>query len=248
MAALTCLPLQAQVICVRDPNTGKWINPSPEVAKSCVIPSPPPRAATNSTAPSSEFIWVLESSGEVSYMPADGWLKENTEPHPPGPVPSALTAGSKVGPKSVVRTGATGRVKVSLAEDHTLEAAPDTDFMIDSFTESVIKKRADGNPTLIKLYKGLIRLKLLKFERGKTCVLSVCRYHVYTPNIAMTIRGTDVEIFAGRDMTGHVKLYSGSVSVTLHDSDKEFILEPGQMLIFLADGSVKGPFPIPNGP
>lgn len=44
IAALTYLPLyevQAQVICVKDPNTGRLINPSPEISPTCILPTDP---------------------------------------------------------------------------------------------------------------------------------------------------------------------------------------------------------------
>jgi hypothetical protein len=193
------------------------------------------------------MIRVLDSSGEVTFMPAEGWLpKENTAPHPPGPIPSALTAGSTVNFGSVIRTGAAGRLKVSLPEDHTLEAGANTEFLIERFA----RRSRFGDSGLqfrIKLYKGLIRWKLMNLEQRKSCVLGLCNYEVITPQFAMTVRGTEVELFSGPDMAGYVKLYSGSVSLVPHDTDKEIMLKPGEMLTIQGNGSISAPFRIPGG-
>lgn len=70
------------------------------------------------------------------------------------------------------------------------------------------------------------------------------RYRVRTPNVAVAVRGTEVEFFFDVDAGGYVKLRSGEVVLWPIDSDQEVILRPGQMVRFDRDFVMTGPMPI----
>ena len=242
MGALT-LDAKDQPVCGFDRATGRPFNPQPDKFTHCILPSTPP-----STTPPERpgMIRVLEASGEITLMPADGWLPpENTSPRRE-PIPDVLHArpgaSFDIGTGTIMRTGRNAQATVAMG-NYRVVIREETEVMVERY----LRRPLDKSDLIFKIYKGAIRLKLIDIRNpGKTCYLDGlwCSIRVVNPVGHFTPIGTDVELYTAEDLSGFVKLYEGSGIFEPHDTDREILLAAGQMLTFDADGRVTGPFPI----
>ena len=174
----------------------------------------------------------IESHGEFHVVAADGSPLSGQNP-------------ARLAEKEGVRlvTGHDGEVIMTLPDGTRIRLGPDTVF-VPKIQEP--KPAPGGSPTM-ELVEGTLRwvhkessemLKMLhesSVERARES-----RHTLLILNVAVAVRGTDFESVVLPDGSGHIKLFSGEISVTSKLTGADVTLTHGQMITFTKDkvGSV----------
>jgi hypothetical protein len=122
---------------------------------------------------------------------------------------------------------------MKLPDDTTFTVGPNSDMVIDKFVYD-----PDNTPRTImaSMSKGVFR-----WVTGRVAQKDPAQMKVKIPVGTIGIRGTDFETTVNHDGTGHVMLYFGLLEITEKKTGFTFVLNPGEKVIFGADGSISRP-------
>lgn len=137
-------------------------------------------------------------------------------------------------------TGADGHVQLTLPDETTFTAGPDTNIVLDSF---VYSQDDSLHAATVSLTKGIFR-----WVTGALTNSAVADLKIKLPAGIGGIRGTDFIARVNADGSGTVKLYSGKLELTETKGNFTFILSGGQQVAFGKDGVFGRPRPLNKSP
>ena len=173
----------------------------------------------------------VKIQGDVRFQDADG-----------KPLDAARIAALDIPLGTKIVTGPTGSFTADAPGMHTLHVGGGADLTIDT----VFVTPSSLSQLNLDLKRGFFRW-VRKQEETFIRLRDSSRYRVRTPNISMTVRGTDVEVDVKPDGAGVIRLYGGDVQVLSRDSTKRITLKPGEMITVKSDGAISDPVAIPAG-
>ncbi len=146
-----------------------------------------------------------------------------------------VASGHSIPLESRVVTGPDARMQFLLPDDTTFTMGPNGDMVMDKF----VYDPSDAPGIDVRLVRGLFRFVTGRIARRRPDDLRV-RLNVGD----LGFRGTDAEISCVPGSEGYVKLFEGQAVITVKDTGREIVLNPGEMVILDADGTIGEPIAI----
>ena len=103
-----------------------------------------------------------------------------------GSVTTPATAGQTVFEADTLRTGANGRVGITLSDDTRVSLGPDSEARLDQFVYAPAEKRGG---LVLRVVRGLIA-----YVSGRIAKLSPDAVKLETPNAIVGVRGTTLTL------------------------------------------------------
>ncbi|MFZ0818551.1 MAG: FecR domain-containing protein [Candidatus Acidiferrales bacterium] len=133
-------------------------------------------------------------------------------------------------------TGPNSRATLTLADGTKWNIGPDSEMQLDDFIyDPDMSLRKAG----VQMLKGSLR-----WVTGKTVAAPAQMQINVRQALSIGIRGTDFDIYLAPDGSGYARLYSGQLEITEVKTKFTFLLNPGQMVTFAADGACSRPMPL----